>query len=200
MAHHRLAGVAASVVLISCVLIGNALPSEDADKKPKLFDGIEFLTGYGLAKLREKGNYQVTPLFVDVGFDLKPLLSRNGITYAGLLQAIGEPFAGYVSDPQSNIEGGCNVALKAGIVPDDRVVQPYVKGGFGVIYMTQHAPQQGSQLNFDEYIGAGVHFVFEKNIAFTLEYRYRHISNGGITPTNKGINTNFTMCGISYRY
>ncbi len=160
---------------------------------------IEILSGFGLARLRyHQGDYRIVPFFVDFDFDLKPLVEKKGINYPGLLQFIIEPFASYVIDPRKNAEAGNNFAIKIGLVPDDWAIQPYFKGGLGVMYLTEHLRGQATQFNFDEYAGLGLHYFFTKKLALTLEYRYRHISNAGIKEPNDGIGTNIGLCGISY--
>jgi opacity protein-like surface antigen len=69
-----------------------------------------------------------------------------------------------------------------------------------MLYLSQHTREQGTQFNFNEYVGFGVHYFLKKNLALTLEYRYRHISTAGLDEPNKGINTNFTLCGASYTF
>lgn len=170
------------------------------EEKPKCLQGIEFLTGFGVAKIHAQDAYHVTPFMVDFDYDLRPIVKKIGVKYPGLLQGIIEPFVSYVSSPYSNAEIGNNFLLKIGFVPDTWKLQPYFKGGVGLIYITQHTREQGTQFNFNEYAGLGAHYFFKKNLALTVEYRYRHISNAGIDDPNHGINTNFGICGVSYLY
>lgn len=166
--------------------------------KPSSLKAVEILSGFGLAKLQQQGDYHIVPFFLDFDFDLKPLIEKKGINYPGLLQFIIEPFVSYVFNPDKNAEVGNNFAVKIGLVPDNWAIQPYVKGGVGVIYLTQHFREQATQFNFNEFLGFGLHYFFTKNLAVTLEYRYRHLSNAGIKQPNHGIGTNIGLCGISY--
>ena len=163
----------------------------------KFLSGIEVLSGFGVAHLREKGSYHVIPVYVDLDFDLKPALHKFGLNSLGLLQLVVEPFLFGVSDPHGNIEVGNNFLLKIGFFPETSKIQPYFKGGVGLLYMSQHTLEQSTQFNFNEYVGFGVHFFFRKNLAFTIEYRYRHLSNASIKQPNSGINSNFGICGLS---
>lgn len=171
----------------------------DEGKKPSSLKGIEFLTGFGYGNLEEKENhYQMVPLFIDFDFDLKPVVNKIGFKYPGLIQFVEEPFISCVTQPNNNIELGNNFLIKVGFLPETSKFQPYFKGGLGLIYITQHTREQGTQFNFNEYLGAGLHYFFKKNIAFTVEYRYRHISNADIDKPNSGIDTHFGIAGISY--
>lgn len=167
-------------------------------QKPKDIYGIEVFSGYGLAKLKSKGDYKVAPVFVDFDFDIKPLIKDKFTLFPGLVQFVLEPFASYVYAPRNNAEIGNNFLIKIGILPESMKLQPYFKGGVGIIYLTQHTIEQGTQFNFNESVGVGAHYFFKKNIALTLEYRYRHISNADIKRPNLGIQTNLVLCGISY--
>ncbi|MDD4899916.1 MAG: acyloxyacyl hydrolase [Candidatus Omnitrophica bacterium] len=173
---------------------------EPAQEKPHSLKGIEFLTGFGVARIREKGSYHVTPFLIDLDFDLKPLTKKIGINPSIMIQGIIEPFASYVSEPDNNAEIGNNFLIKIGFLPESSKVQPYFKGGVGVVYITQHTREQGTQFNFNEYAGIGMHYFFKKNIALTAEFRWRHLSNAGIDSPNSGINTNYGICGISYLF
>jgi len=183
--------------LLLVLLAGTSWAEEE---KPRSLAGIEFLTGFGVAKLEEKGSYHVIPFLVDLDFNLKPLTKKINIDPASLIQGVIEPFVSYVSAPENNAEIGNNFLIKIGFVPETWKFQPYFKGGLGLVYITQHTIEQGSQFNFNEYLGLGMHYFFKKNLAFTVEYRYRHLSNAGIADPNSGINTNYGICGISYLF
>ncbi|MCX5701974.1 MAG: acyloxyacyl hydrolase [Candidatus Omnitrophica bacterium] len=201
MAKNKLICSILAIFLVLCLFTDIAWSEEvKSNEKSKNIQGIEFLTGYGLAKLDLQGSYRVIPLFIDFDFDLKTLTQKIGINPPGLLQFVLEPFLFYAFDPHSNAEIGNNFLLKIGFLPMDAKLQPYFKGGLGLLYMSQHTREQSTQFNFNEHAGIGIHYFFKKNTAFTLEYRYRHASNAGIKQPNSGINTNFIICGISQSF
>ncbi len=187
------------VILLTASLLLTQI-SWAQDKKSKSLEGVEFLTGIGWGKVRHKGNYNLTPFIVDFDFDLKPLTQKFNFNPRSLLQFQLEPFISYVSSPDNNIETGTSFLLKAGLLPQSSKFQPFILGGVGIDYMTQHTREQSTQFNFIEQAGIGMHYFFQKNIAFTLEGRYRHLSNAGIKHPNTGINTQFVLTGISYQF
>jgi predicted porin len=87
-----------------------------------------------------------------------------------------------------------------GLVPETWKFQPYFKLGAGLLYMTLHTREQSTQFNFTEQCALGIHYYFTKNTAFTLEGRWRHLSNSGIKHPNHGINTCFINTGVSYKF
>ena len=170
------------------------------EEKPKSLKGVEFFTGFGWGKLRRKGNYHLIPLIVDFDFDLKPLAKKFNFNPSSLLQFQVEPFISPVLSPDSNVEIGTSFLFKMGLLPQTAKFQPFILAGLGMVYMTQHTREQSTQFNFTEQGGLGIHYFFRKNIAFTLQGRFRHLSNAGIDHPNTGINTQFIIAGLSYQF
>jgi len=168
--------------------------------KPKYLQAIEYLSGFAWGKLRTKDNYNLYPLLLNFDFNLKPLTRKLNFNPRQLLQFQIEPFISFVSSPETNVETGTSFFLKMGILPETAKFQPYVKLGLGMVYMTQHTREQSTQFNFIEQGGLGLHYFFRKNTAFTLEGRFRHLSNASIKHPNTGINTYFVVAGLSYRF
>jgi hypothetical protein len=171
-----------------------------ADPSPNYFKGIEILTGFGWSELTGKADYHLHTLVFDFNFDLKPYLEKKGFCPKGLFLLQLEPFAGWVSQPDNNTEIGTAFMLKWGIFPERCPVQPYFKGGLGIVYMSQTTLEQSTQFNFFEQAGLGIHYFITKNMAFTAEGLYRHLSNGGVKEPNGGINTLFLSLGISKNF
>ncbi len=166
----------------------------------KCLEGVEFFTGFSEGGLSEKENYQLSPFIVAFDFNLKPLTQKLNFNPTQLLQFQIEPFISFVSSPDTNMETGTAFLFKIGILPQTAKFQPYIKAGLGMVYMTQHIREQSTQFNFTEQVGAGAHYFFGKNTAFTLEGRYRHLSNASIKHPNRGIETYYVLAGISYQF
>lgn len=195
------------ILLVACLLISNSCLAEET--KPRCLEGIEFLTGFSWGKLlsrnwkvvhESKRGYQLVPFLVDFDFNLKPLTKKLNFNPKQLLQFQIEPFISYISSPDANVEAGTSFLLKMGLLPQGSKFQPYIKAGLGLVYMTQHTQEQATQFNFTEQAGIGMHYFLRKNTAFTLEGRFRHLSNSGIDRPNHGINTYFALAGITYQF
>lgn len=187
-------------ILLLCLALLIPWPGFAEEVKPKYFEGIEFLGGFGWGKLRAKDNYNLYPVAVGFDFSLKPLIEKLNVNFAPLLQFEIEPYLAYVSSPNTGAEGGVSLFFKIGLLPQDRKLQPYIKFGAGPSYMSLHTREQGTQFNFVDSGCVGIHYFFQENTAFTLEGRYRHLSNAGIDEPNSGINTAFILAGASYRF
>jgi len=174
--------------------------AQEEPPKAKCLEAVEFFTGFSLGKLHGQKNYEVIPFIVDFDFDLKPLLAKLNIRPKALLQFQIEPNLAVISSPHANMETGVAFALKAGLLPQTSKIQPYLKVALGLDYMTLHTHEQGTQFNFIEYGGVGAHYFFKKNTAFTIEGRFRHLSNSGIKDPNKGINAYFVLAGITQQF
>lgn len=160
-------------------------------------DSIDFLFGYLEADLKEKDDYQVLPLMVGFNFAAKPLLERIGLEIPGKVNFIVEPFVNTVISPSKNIEVGSNFLIKY-TMPLSEKIHPYLKGGVGALYMSQHTLEQSTQYNFLPQAGGGLQYLINEKVALNFEYRWRHLSNASIKSPNSGIDANLFLCGISF--
>lgn len=65
--------------------------------------------------------------------------------------------------------------------------QPYLELNGGTLFTNHEVPAGTSTINFTSSAALGVHFL--RHQAWTVEVRYMHISNAGLTSPNSGINT-----------
>jgi len=193
-------------ILAPLLLIASISFAQEPEQKPldapkeRSLKTIEFLSGFGWSDLKSNNSYDIFPFLVDLGFDLKPLTKKIGFNPPGILQFELEPFANFVSYPDAGAEIGNSFLLKVGILPETAKIQPYAKLGIGMLYTSEHTREQATQFNFISSFGCGAHYFFRKNTAFTLEGRFRHLSNAGIKHPNNGINTYFVLAGIAYQF
>jgi lipid A 3-O-deacylase len=73
-------------------------------------------------------------------------------------------------------------------------VVPYVELGGGTLFTTHKVPTGTSSVNFTSSAAFGTHFLGER--AWSLEVRYMHISNAGLSSPNPGVNTVQVRVGI----
>ncbi|HEY0142487.1 MAG TPA: acyloxyacyl hydrolase [Thermoanaerobaculia bacterium] len=70
----------------------------------------------------------------------------------------------------------------------------YVEGGTGPMYAQKAVPASTSRFNFVSQGGAGVMLS-----RFMIGYRFQHISNGGYSPRNPGMNVSSVVFGVRVR-
>lgn len=160
------------------------------------FKEFGILGGFMSGELDQKRDYEVIPFIFRLGFDLRPLLKNKS---DNLIELLIEPFANIVISPDNNLETGSNFLVKLAPAITQKLY-PYIEGGLGIIYLTQHTREQSTQFNFTQTAGAGITFFLKKDLTFNLGYRYRHLSNASIKSPNKGIDSNSIICGITYFY
>jgi hypothetical protein len=66
-------------------------------------------------------------------------------------------------------------------------VAPFIELNGGTLFTTHDVPTGTSTINFTSGAAAGVHFLGER--AWSVDVRYMHISNAGLTVPNPGVNT-----------
>ncbi len=194
--------VVMAMTLLALVIISLAPSTSQAappeEKSHQWLREVGLMTGYGTAPLRKNASdYEVIPLLLQFGFDIDPLAKKLHIDTQGTFEGVIEPFANLVTNPDTNAEVGFSLLLKYSHNITSRLA-PYIEGGAGMIYTTQHTHEQGTQFNFIPQAGIGLQFLLTKHWALTGGYRYRHLSNAGIDEDNEGINHHFGVLGVSY--
>ena len=88
-----------------------------------------------------------------------------------------------------------NTAYGAGVNPLDLKwifatrgrVAPYIELNGGTLFTTHEVPAGTSTINFTSGAAFGLHFLGEHT--WSVDVRYMHISNAGLTSPNPGVNT-----------
>ena len=194
------------LLVLTCVFTMLMVPDvwsepDPATEEPhRLLSSFSLVSGYGVAPLRSTAaDYEVIPLLPQFGFDINPLAKRLHIKPKGLLEFIVEPLMNLVINPGTNAEIGCSLFLRYSDNITSRIA-PYVEGGLGMIYTTQHTHEQATQYNFISQAGFGLQFFLNKHVALTGGYRFRHLSNAGLDTPNRGIDSHFGLAGVRYYF
>jgi hypothetical protein len=86
------------------------------------------------------------------------------------------------------------LGLKWDFVPHGRIV-PYFELGGGVLFTNHEVPTGTSSVNFTPGAALGFHHLGEK-LTWSLEARFQHISDAGLSGFNPGVNTVQVRLGI----
>lgn len=76
-----------------------------------------------------------------------------------------------------------------------RRVVPYTELSGGVLFTTHDVPANTSSINFAPAAAFGFHYLGDK-FAWTIEGRYLHISDAGLSRLNPGVNTFEVRVGV----
>jgi hypothetical protein len=91
------------------------------------------------------------------------------------------------------------LGLKWDFLPHGRIV-PYFELGGGVLFTNHDVPTGTSGVNFTPGAALGFHHLGDK-LTWSLEARFQHISDAGLSGLNPGINTVQVRVGIgSFRH
>ena len=202
------------ILVLSCIfaafisLNAFALDVENTEKEDKQSDlpytkEIGIISGYAHGNLQEKGSYKIVPVILRLGYSM----DSWGLGFCDLFRFIPKGYTGLINEfhlngvfaPDSNLEAGWTLLIKYSY-PVTEKFHPYLIGGGGIGYITQHTREQSMQWGFTPQFGTGFSYFFKKNIALNLEYRRRHFSNANIKRPNGGINVNMFLAGVSWFY
>jgi len=150
---------------------------------------IDYFSGYGYAKLERQDDYIFSPFCIDFTYPIP--FSKKDSQFQFQL----EPFFSYVSQPDTNAEIGLSFFFKYRFFKEEKL-QPYIRFGSGIIYITQDTYEQSTNYNFVSQLGTGLSYFLKNNFGVAVEYRYRHISNAGIKEPNSGIDSRLFLFGI----
>jgi hypothetical protein len=77
-------------------------------------------------------------------------------------------------------------------------VQPFAQASGGFLYFGERIPdERGAQFNFTADFGGGVQWKTGARRAWTVGYRYHHVSNGYRADVNPGFDSNVFYAGFS---
>lgn len=150
-------------------------------------------TGYGPS---ERGDVTIVPLYLRFAWLFPDLidepLARHDINFRWFI----EPWIAGVTNHQNAVEVGVTpIGFEIEYDAGQRVV-PFISGGLGAMYTGLQGLELGGPFEFSSGGGAGLRFFLEQQLAITLSYRWRHISNAGIEEPNRGLDTNFILIGL----
>jgi hypothetical protein len=78
-------------------------------------------------------------------------------------------------------------------------VRPYIDIGTGPMWSNRRIPAATSKLNFNSQLGLGLALFPNAKMPLFVGYRFFHISNGGLTGRNPGLNVNGFFVGTRVR-
>jgi len=117
--------------------------------------------------------------------------------YSGNWELLGEVFGGEQFKPHNAHLDGLTAILRYDFATGTKWV-PFFDAGGGVTYSDIGHPDLGGNCQFNLQTGPGMNWFIYKNIALTVQYRFLHLSSGGMEKPNHGVNTSAFYAGISW--
>ena len=158
--------------------------------------GVFALGGHSVS-----GGVRNTSVF-DAGFRVgKVLTGEHGKGWLrGNFEYAGDFYPAYVISQPANTAYGVSFSpliMKWNFTGGKRLA-PYVELGGGMLFTNKEVPVRTSDINFTPQVGLGMHIFTREKRSLTLDFKYVHISNAGMTTLNPGLNT--LQFGIGYHW
>lgn len=94
--------------------------------------------------------------------------------------------------------GASPLGIQANFRPRKRV-QPFIEATGGLLYLSKRTPNYvGTRFQFTADVGGGIEFKLKEKRAFTVGYKYFHISNGNRGVQNPGFDNNLIYVGYTF--
>lgn len=81
---------------------------------------------------------------------------------------------------------------------DSSRVHVYGEAGTGPMYAQKAVPASTSRFNFVSHLGAGIVLMPRSRFPLLAGYRFQHVSNGGYSPRNPGLNISSLFVGVRF--
>lgn len=82
---------------------------------------------------------------------------------------------------------------------DSSRVSYFIEGATGPMWAEKAIPASTSRFNFVSHAGFGIVLMPQSRFPLIAGYRFSHVSNGGYSPRNPGINFSSAMLGLQMR-
>lgn len=151
--------------------------------------------GPSTAILGSESGHDIALSVVRCGLTLSDTLAKD--TYReGHWELLGEFFAGAQFSPRVRYLAGLLPLFRYNLTDHEPLV-PFLDVGAGVTLTDVSEPDLSGVFQFNEQIGVGTHYLFSERTAVTVQYRFMHISNAGISTPNNGVNANIFSIGLT---
>jgi opacity protein-like surface antigen len=122
--------------------------------------------------------------------------------FPGNFEAVLEITYSDVTKGSGNYLAGAGAMIRYNVVYPDRIVRPFIQVGGGIVltdvYKDRSQELIGQSYQFDLQLGAGIRFPVARNWSIDVEGIYNHISNGGLSERNDGVNAGGVLIGVTY--
>jgi opacity protein-like surface antigen len=154
--------------------------------------GFTLGAGFGVSAMGSTEAHHLTAATLHVG---KLLESEQ--PFLRHVELAGELWSGAQYHPDTACLVGLTPVVRYHFLPGSRL-DPFLDGGAGVTATDIGRPDLSTTFEFNLQAGAGFHWALRKNMAFTFDARYIHLSNAGIDKPNNGVNSFLFSGGLTW--
>jgi predicted porin len=107
--------------------------------------------------------------------------------------------AGGQDDPHAAYLVALNAGLRYHFRTGTRFV-PFIGGTVGIALSDIDDADATGKFQFNQQVGGGVRYFFDKSTAVTLDYAIWHVSNAGLAEPNDGVNAHIFSLGLTWLF
>jgi hypothetical protein len=145
------------------------------------------------------GQADTQAMHFEFGYPLSP---RTTVAVAAVPMVLWQPrswFGDQYGDGNEAVRAfGASLLVRRSFRVES-AVQWYVEGGTGPMIAEKQVPASTSRFNFVTQGGGGFVFNARGRLPIIAGYRFMHISNGGYSPRNPGLNVSAAVVGVQLR-
>src|SRR5882724_13052996 len=158
--------------------------------------GLALGAGFGVRAFGGTIAHDLALASVSLGWVFTDVVAEDK-WWRGNWEWLNEVFAGGQFNPREHYFVGWPTGLRYNFATGSRWV-PFIDGGVGLSGTDINSPDLDGIFQFNVQVGVGTHYFLRDDTAVTLQYRWLHFSDAGMTKVNKGVNTQMFETGLTW--
>lgn len=163
------------------------------------FDQLRVYASGGKSVTTWHGQADVQALHLELGHAVSP---RTTVAFVLTPMQIWQPrswFGDQYHDGHESVRAlGASLLFRRTFRPQASL-QWYAEGSTGPMVAEKRVPASTSRFNFSTEAGLGIVLHAGRRFPIVAGYRFTHISNGGYSPRNPGLNVSSILFGVQVR-
>jgi hypothetical protein len=143
------------------------------------------------------GQADVRALNIELGHALSP---RSDVAFVLAPMTVVQPrswFGDEFGDGEEDVRAiSASLLLRRRLNTDSSRLQFYGEAAMGPMWSDKPIPAATSRFNFVTQLGAGIVLLPRARVPLVAGYRFLHVSNGGYSPRNPGLNISSIVMGV----
>lgn len=162
-------------------------------------DDVRVVAAGGKSSTTWHGQADLQLLQLELGHALSPRTTVALVAGAVNLWQPRSWFGSQYQDGNESVRGVAGSVLVRHTWRPGARLRPYLEGATGPMVAEKRVPASTSRFNFMSQAGAGFVWNSDGRLPVFAGYRYLHISNGGYSPRNPGLNVSAAVIGVQLR-
>ena len=163
------------------------------------FNDIRVYATGGTSSSGEHGQADYHALHLELGHALSPRTTAALVVSPTNVWQPRSWFGDQYGDGNESVQALAASVLIRRTFRIESPVQWYLDASTGPMFSEKRVPASTSRFNFVTQGGAGVVFNASGRVPILAGYRFSHVSNGGYSPRNPGLNVSSIVVGVRLR-